>query len=414
MEQIKEQETKDHLEEQVSENMDMLFEFLTMEDEQEDIPEDMLLKTKKIIFELWEETGFTVLDVSTFVQTMEFVLNADRSMVEAMFERANIVITTKDRKKGRDAYYKRLLLKYHKESVRNTFQTMFEFLAKDEIKKIKENSSTEAIKELEETMGFEHLYWISSCALEDEELIGKLENLFPIEHVKMLIMFYLLYTNTEFDVIMNEPEKLRKDQNNVKPQQVLQENKKLKKNFHKAKKQEKNLKQELHQLQKEKKELKGEIYSLYNDSLLEIEKLKNDNLQMMEAFEEERQMYLQLIQQLTEEQHSQIDIDSENNFDLQGKKVAVVGGNRERHYSEIIEKYNGTISFVAEDDFNKIRGAVSESIGVFFLVELNGHHNFRETLSASKDYNVPFIFVNSKGTTSFDRELKRFILDLNS
>lgn len=87
--------------------------------------------------------------------------------------------------------------------------------------------------------------------------------------------------------------------------------------------------------------------------------------------------------------------------DLSGKKVAVIGGNKERYYRECVEKYNAEIIFVAEDQHRKIDSAVKKADVVFYLIELLSHIYHELIIPAAARYNTPIRFVNSKGITCF-------------
>lgn len=357
---------------------------------------------------LWKDLKYSPLEFSTFLQSVEFVLEADRSMVEALFQQIKIKMTTKDKKRGRSAFYKRMVMKYNKPYVRKYFQSMFLFLLKEEAQLLEDSVNLNDINGLKNDIGFEPLWWLSNVTTETKHAFEIINNNFKDDYIKMLIVFYFLYIKMEFEVIMDEPNKLRNNEQVANPQKILKENKNLKKQVDKGKKQESDLKKTIHHLNLEKKQLQGEIHELYRESLKEIEILKEQNENLLLTFEKEREMYIKIIQDLTEG-NEKTEVIFNNDMDLQGKVICVIGGNRERHYLEIIEKYNGKINFVSEDNFNKIKGAVSESSVVFFLTELVGHHHFREALNYSKLTNKPFIFVNSKGLSSFERELVRFI-----
>lgn len=94
--------------------------------------------------------------------------------------------------------------------------------------------------------------------------------------------------------------------------------------------------------------------------------------------------------------------------DLSGKKVAVIGGNKERYYRECVEKYNAEIIFVAEDQHRKIDSAVKKADVVFYLTELLSHIYHELIIPAAARYNTPIRFVNSKGISAFESALKRY------
>ncbi|WP_249278352.1 MULTISPECIES: DUF2325 domain-containing protein [Bacillus cereus group] len=113
----------------------------------------------------------------------------------------------------------------------------------------------------------------------------------------------------------------------------------------------------------------------------------------------------QEIIQLQEEEESEGNV---HNNDLTGRKVAVIGGNKERYYRECVEKYNAEIIFVAEDQHRKIDSAVKKADVVFYLTELLSHIYHELIIPAAARYNTPIRFVNSKGISAFESAIKRY------
>jgi hypothetical protein len=220
---------------------------------------------------------------------------------------------------------------------------------------------------------------------------------------------YVTYDHFEYKKIMENPESLKANLQIVDPKQLHAENKMLKNKLWKIQKEENNLKQTVYKLNKEKKQLKGELYDLYQDSLKEIEDLKEQLDEERRLFEKEREYLLSIIEEYSKKNH-ELKAISENVLDLKGKKICVIGGSKYKQYEEVIKKYNGEIEYVSANDFRKIRGAISSSDFVFFLTELVGHMHFREAIKAADEYGVPFHYINSKGKSSFERYIQEIKL----
>lgn len=396
-----------------------LDDFIEMFENGEEISEEFRLEAKAIVNKFWDNINFTLKDLLDFFVACDFATGAPLDLVRKFFSKVNIIITKKDIKRGRNQVLERVLRKYHKPQVREILLDFFRFQHSDSIYALARNYSNEKLEDEIDNYGYHRVLWVAYTLLdENEEILNTLIEQYPEDYIHALIYYYRFYEKMNFHEVMNEPEKLVK---NAVPdhQEVLKENKRIKSKMNKEAKEKQSLRKEVYELQQQKKQMQGEIHELYDDSLKEIEGLKIQLEQQQAEFQLEREMLSELIQSLTDK-HNDLQEQlnkyrsNQKTVSLEGKVVCLVGGNRERHYREVVENYGGIFNFVPEDDFNKIRGAVNKSDVVFFLKEVAGHDHFRETYSAAKDNLVPFRFLNTKGISTFETELVHFMnaLDL--
>lgn len=386
-------------------------------DLKENIDEKLYKQADNEISSFWKDKSYNPMDVMNLMLISELVQEADLKYVTYIFDMCNIKITPKDRKKGKRAILGRMFKKYHKEHVRNTLNGILETFCRKEIQVLKtireEENMLEVFDDLVDKMGVMGVLWPIEKIIKDEELKGILSKHYPIRYVASLAQLALFYMEVDYPTIMESPEDLDKNNPNQTLNKIKQEQKTMQKKLVKKEKETSTLKKEVHSLQQEKKKLASEVHELYRNALQEIEQLKQEK-------DEAEEYYLSVIEglsnQLLEMQQDllsdnadeKVKISKFSGYDLKGKTIAVIGGSKERHFREIIESHNGKMTFAAEDNFLKIDGAIRKADVVFYLTELVGHHFYREAYPLAKKYNIPFVFYNSKGTSSFELELKRF------
>jgi len=375
---------------------------------------------KEILKELqlaWEQVEYPKEECVKFVFISSlFVTAANENMeiLKRMFEEVKINITPKDKKRGKNGMLYRFFRQYHKESVRTNLKR--EFIDKVLIRhsdQLKAAPTLDTLNEKIKQLGFEPVQVILQVLLNNQELNKLAEEHYPVETLDFSIRKYLGTKRLRFRDVMESPDTIA-DQSDYR--MLKQKNKELEKKLSKTETHASHLRKELHVFQKKEKELKGEVFQLnqevektYEQALAEIEDLKKLLQTRVEEFQIEREFYIDTIASLCRDEEDLTVYDSMN-INLGGKTVCVIGGNRERHYREIIERYNGKIEFVSSDDYNKISGAVSRSDVVFFLKDIIRHALFYESFRCSRQRNIPFIFVNTLGVSTFERELKKFVL----
>ncbi|MCA1066623.1 DUF2325 domain-containing protein (plasmid) [Rossellomorea sp. AcN35-11] len=396
--------------------IELLNEFMDLFEGEKEINEETHEKARTTINKFWQGLNYSLKDLMDFGLTSQFITEAPIDMVRHFFSKINVIITKKDIKRGKKHVLQRCLRKYHKQQIRDHLLKMFYSQHEDSIFSLAKDSSLKKLEHEIDTYGFHRVLWVA-YTLEDKniELTKTLRDEFPKDYTHALIYYYRIYQSMNFQEVMESPEELDKG-TTPNPYEILKENKRIKSKMDRATKQRQGLKKEVYELQQENKQMRSEIHDLYEESLVEIERLKEESKLQLNEFQSEREMLTDLIQHLTDKNTKLQDQlksqKEETTLSLEGKDICFVGGSKERFYREAVEKYGGTFHFVPVDDYNLIRGAVGKSDIVFFLKDIVKHKHFKETFSAAKDFDVPFCYLNSKGYNNFENELLNYMLTL--
>jgi hypothetical protein len=357
----------------------------------------------------WNSAKYSIEEVTRLCLVKEFIQIADYSLINHFFGEAKLQLTHKDRKKGKKAIFGRVKRRWHQKQIRETFDEFLAVMAKAPAKALSDAPNEETLTEQIELHHFDFIYWVIVFYLKNEDLKNLIEKENPYDTLSFYSRTFALYISEDFESVMERPqlfEHKRKDKND----QLKKENQKLKKQIVKTQKKKLNLEHSVSELRQEKKKLDRHLQELYETALHEIETLKNSMIDLKEQFEVERATYCSVIEQLLKQLNEDIaPLPACEELNLNGSKVCVIGGERERGYKAIIEKYNGKLRYIPASDFNQMEGAIKESSAVFFLTEMVGHKHFYRAYEISKKCEKRFIFVNSLGRHSFERELKSYL-----
>lgn len=376
-----------------------------------DYDQSLFQTIKRDVNVFWNNSDYKPMDLMNLMFIHEVVQESKVKYIEHIYSICNITITTKDRKRGKNAIFQRLLQKYHKESVRKSLDSLLETFLRDEIVQIKEymeEKRDDKLSEVIENVGLLPVLWIAKEVVKSERLVNKIKELEPVRYVVAIAQVSMSYIEFEFEKVMENPEQLNDSEKLAREQAKQQQ---LQKKLVKKEKETSMLKQQVNALQQQNKNIEKVADELYQSVLAEMDDLKKENEGMQEYYLEILCNMNEQIKDLQQENAELLEGThrEDNEFDLNGKTIAVIGGTRVRHIREIIESHNGNMTFASETDFNKIEGAVHKADAVFFLKEVVGHHFFRESYTLAKRYNIPFVFVNNIGVSSFKRELKRLV-----
>jgi len=361
--------------------------------EKEEIMDEHLEEMEEAIEHFLKEEIYSEKQILDYIFSLDFILYAELSIVERIFKQAKIIITPKDRKKGKQAYVQRLMKKYYKKNVRKVIEKAGHFMFRELIEGCKEDISEEKLDEFIEEMEFDIVYWCAVSVLEEEYWKMYLKKNYKKEYCELYLTIIQRFSTLTHRLFLEEPKE-------EQPIDYEKECKRYQKELIKQEKEIKKIQQELAQQIALKKEKKEEIILLKN----QLEKQK-------EEFQEERALYAETIIALSQPviEKTIITEQERKKWTLKGEKIAVIGGNRERWYRETIEKYQGECVYVSVDDFLLIKGAISKSEVVFFLTEIVAHDHFRVAYKYAKKQEVPFVFINSKGIATFERELLDYV-----
>jgi hypothetical protein len=397
--------------------LEMFEEFLDRLQEDSNLDKKYLNQIKREINDAWSQTKYPKSEVMKFVFITSLLISSLDENIEIakrMLEESKIRLTPKDKKRGKVGILNRFLRSYHKEQIReNLKRDLLDRVLTRHTEDLRKKPTLAQLREKIKKLGIDSVQIMVYCMIQDQKLISLIEKHFPMETLEFNVRNYIGLKRLNFERVMEEPELLVDQTDYV---MLKRKTKELERKLSKTQMQASHLRKELHMVQQKEKELKSEVYHLnqevektYEQAIAEIGTLKKQLAEKEELFQQEREFYIATIANLCREDDEEQDFRNED-IDLTGKTICVIGGSRERHYREIIEKYNGQIEFVSSDDFNKISGAVSRSDAVFFLKDILRHALFFEALQCSRQSNVPFIFVNTLGVTTFERELKKYAL----
>lgn len=324
-----------------------------------------------------------------------------------LMETLQVKITPKDEKKGSPGVFFRLLRNYYKPHIRSNVEDFVLFHTLDVATPLKEAKKDEwpmVIEKMINELGFYTVWIIADKVIKNEDLVELVKETAPDDYIETIVDLFDFYREVDYETLFSPNYVVQSAQT----RSLKKEHERLKKQVSKQEKETQKLKKEIHTAKMENKQLEGQYYELYEDSLKEIDALHKQ-------LEEERLHYESIIQKLnktiqelqinTENSQSSIIPDGEDRGDLEGKTIALIGGDRVRHFQEIVEKFNGNLEFVSEKDISLVEGAVSRSDVVFFFKEVAGHHLYRKAIQTASKKGIPFRYVNSKGISGFKRTL---------
>jgi hypothetical protein len=373
------------------------------------ITDSLFQEVSKITETSWSSAKYPIEDVTRLSLVKEFIQIADYALINHFFVEAKLQLTQKDRKRGKKAIFSRVKRRWHQKKVRDTFDEFLTVMVKAPAKALAAAPTEEILADLIEVHQFDFIYWIIVYYLNHENLQTLIEKDYPYDTLSYRSRTYALYLTEDFDSVMERPQ-LFEHKRKEKSEQLKKENHKLKKQIVKTQKKKLNLEHSVIVLRQEKQKLDQDIQDLYDSALNEIEALKGALKEIEEHFQIERETYFAVIEQLLKQMNQEPTPEPTcEALSLNGSKVCVIGGERERGYQAIVEKYNGKLRYIPASDFHKIEGAIQESDAVFFLTEMVGHKHFYLAYETSKKCAKRFIFVNSLGRHSFERELKDYL-----
>lgn len=356
------------------------------------------------------------------IKLLEDIMDlSNTNQLVMLFKELGLLLPTKDRKKSKEYHFNRFLHHYHLSHVQRNTVTSLKHIIQDDIKMCFElfesfdNKNGEDLPEeqleivlraLMSNGGILVILWIAREIIESQKFEKWLISKVPTFYIMALAQAAYYTKKIDLEKIMVKPQSQVFNSAEVELANLRKEKNRLTKQLQKESNNSSNLQKEIFKLKRENKKITADIREIYemNEQDKQVHLAEMENLQSY---------YLTVIEQLTADLEG-TDVSTEDgtesfDMDLQGLKIAVIGGSRERHFRELINKNNGEMLFVSEDDFNKIEGAVRKADVVFYLKEVVGHHFFREAYPLSKKYAVPFIYINTLGVSTFKRELEKLI-----
>lgn len=372
-----------------------------------------LRKVDRFITEAWKQTPYKLeiaMDYS-FAKALLFDSEMEIPYLKELMAACQIKVTQKDeKKKGKRGYLERFNRNFYRPRVQELIRKNVIIMALQHyISQLNEHPDINTLNSVIENIGFDAAQALVYSVLQDKPLITLMKKERYRDDIAGRVRLYLHMEKINFKHIMTEPSpstSKKLDVNHLQKRYSSLQTKIIK--DHREKQQ---LKQKLYKAEQEKKKLKGVVHTIEKDWEQSYQEAQETIEGITQQFAEERQVYLATIERLTRQLDGVPEPSREVN--LQQQTICLIGGSKERHFREIVEAYNGKFLFVSADDTRKIEGTVSRADAVFFLSELVSHENFHMAYQAAKNKNIPFIYLNSKGTTSFEREIQYFISKLN-
>lgn len=374
----------------------------------ENIDQNILKDLEIEVEHFWSECKYKPLALVNLMFIKDVIYESDLKYIDYVFNLCDIKLPVKERRKGKKIIFQRFLKNYHRKNVSKTLNYLLTQFLKSDINKcrmIKEEDKAQTFNEIIEKLGILPLLWIFENVLKDDDSIDYIKKNKPDRYVVAMAQIAILYKEVDFESIIKAPEKV-KFQPEIELVRLKREEKKMQKQLKKKDQELTELKRELYNSKLEQKKLATEYHELIEMATAEEAKFKTEKDSLQEY-------YLEVIENLTNQIESAQNEEREENknseIDLKGSTIAVIGGSRKRFFQEIIESSNGNIIFVAEDNYNKIKGAVQKANAVFYLKEAVSHDFFRIAYPLAKKNNTPFIYINSLGISTFKKELKKLV-----
>ncbi|BCC50590.1 MULTISPECIES: DUF2325 domain-containing protein [Bacillus cereus group] len=394
---------------------------------QDKISDEVFTTVKDAVTQYWLESTESlndVVDLYIIISLIESDSPKHKKIVTRFFNDCKMFLTAKEKKQGKRGRIDRLLKEYSKPQTKERLQKSLKVAGEIEIAQLQaaydqtdnHQKKIEDVQEVIEKYGMHFTIFITTYI--ETQGADDMHDLYleaaPFRYVNILSELALFHTE-KYPSQDKVEEILFKEERN-KFQSKLNE---YEKKFHKQEKLLNKYKLENEHLKKQiissdakasrvVKQTERSVNELMSDLATEEEIKSEQHKNEVEYLNKMIEQMAQEIIQLQKEEEPEGNV---HKNDLSGRKVAVIGGNKERYYRECVEKYNAEIIFVAEDQHRKIDSAVKKADVVFYLTELLSHIYHELIIPAAARYNTPVRFVNSKGITSFENAVKRYTED---
>jgi hypothetical protein len=396
-------------------------------------------KVYKAIEKKWHSLPYTIQDTCLIYQANTFILEADINEIKKFFRQTKLPLSSNEKKNGRDQIYakfkKNLYKSFFRESIEDYFERAFQQLSLS----IYAAPTVLPLKHALLDYDIVTVIYFANRSLHKNKWIKLFKKHSLQTYTACLINLYTFSISENVEKTLHKQPQLSSHKKDIKS---------IKKELDQLKQRERILEKTERNLLKEKKKLKNEINQLkqFNEKYqAQLEKLKieSDETLTQIIHENEEQLMKEKRQSANEIQALKNKLEEDNNYyneqimkllqqldnaykfqdenlnntegeiplDLCGKKVAFIGGNQSNNYMSKVKEYNGKLTFVPVDDFKLIPGAISNCDVVFFLTDVAGHKHFNCIRKETKRTGTPLRFINSRGLTSFERELKKYIVE---
>jgi hypothetical protein len=402
----------------------LLEEFVHAVNKDEKIKKRKAKKVLKEIENLWNTKKYSKLDALLLYHSKDKINHLDLKFLTQHFLKAKRPITSSERKSGRAAIYRKYKKSFHNPFFRDYFHDYFDILCSKIALILQESQTKETLYEvIKETDMMTALYLIEKHNAKDN-WIKIIKKHFLLQYTAAIIDLYY-FSEEELIEKWLSPKKEDRKTKQHENISLKEENRQLKsqlKQFDKkignARVERINLLNEMNTLQQVKDNLQNELNQKH-DKIFDELKEEKDELETKlkdaeEKLKEDRFFYEEHINAMAKmlgdvRTYNHEEGEEDIKLNLQGRKFAFIGGVKLNYYEEIINEFNGEMIPVSVEDYNKISGAISACDIALFLTDVNSHAVFRCFMKEIRKHNKPFIYLNSRGVSSFRRELLAFL-----
>jgi predicted nucleic acid-binding Zn-ribbon protein len=408
-----------------------------------EIPKKRLQKkVLSAIEKQWNSLPYSLLDTCIIYQSKINIFKQDLPFVVKLFQLARKPIGHSEKKNGRNAIYQKFKKYYHKPSFQQFFEDFYDKSCEKHSIKMSASVSKQTLDDIINEDDIVTALFLIEKSTNRNKWVKLLKKHYLTSYCESLITLYYFACEENIEKVMTRQvetkETKHKDLKALKKE--VDELKQHKKQYEKKQRQlrdeiiqhkneinrlkQKNAQAEKRMnevLEQSDRELSAFIIQTDEEKKKEKEALQAEIATLKERVLDEQEFYEQHIQVLVQllydaqksyyNDHEEIAEKEDIELNLNGQKVAFIGGNHSRKYVRKIKEYNGNSIFVPVDDYNLIPGAVSSADVVFFLTDVVGHKHFRCVYKETKRHDTPLKYINSRGLATFERELKEYIVE---
>ncbi|MED3069920.1 DUF2325 domain-containing protein [Bacillus thuringiensis] len=391
---------------------------------QDKISDELFTTVKDAVTQYWLESTDSlpdVVDLYIIISLIESDSPKHKKIVTRFFNDCKIFLTAKEKKQGKRGKIDRLLKEYSKPQMKERLQKNLKVAGEIEIAQLQAaydqtDNQQKQIKDVQEVIEKYGMHFtIFITAYIKTQGTDDMHDLYleaaPFRYINILAELAIFHKERYPSQEKAEEISFKEERNKL--QSKLNE---YEKKFNKQEKMLNKYKMENEHLKKQKISSDAKASRVVKQTEMSVNELMTDLATEEEIKSEQHKKEVAYLNKMIEQMAQEIiqlqkEEEPQGNVyknDLSGKKVAVIGGNKERYYRECVEKYNAEIIFVAEDQHRKIDSAVKKADVVFYLTELLSHIYHELIIPAAARYNTPIRFVNSKGISAFESALKRY------
>lgn len=357
--------------------------------------------------EFWQLSDYGILDALDLSLTIAHAAQMPLNVLATVLAEANIPLTAKDKKKGREAYVSRLLGNYHKPKFREVCRRLNTHFEADTADRIRDWNRSDIDNLMfvsflaKDISNVERALWTAGRILQQPLLTKEIKEFRLLDFLVVSAKAWMLANSTGLSEML---------QGQQSPVSIK---------HHKVPNSKQQLEELLAQKSQQAEELKSELEVLYEQAKIDADNLNaqlkaaearhiDEMAQLATQFDTERQALYAYIRELEEELRTRPATTAAEvpAIDLNGKTITLVGGHWDTGYREIVEKFGGEFHFVhSEKARYQTETAVKKSDIILIMPGILSHHETFRARDLAKAYGRQFIILKHWGLPSFERRL---------